>query len=149
MARKMQTLPSGSKTEIAPGPTPPEGWASAVAQDGAGYWRPEVGAVLTGRLLGRHVRQTSEGERAYYQVRLSLPALCTVPVGDGETWDEAMLDPGEIVSVDEKVKLSGLAAYVDQGRDVWVHVVERKKIRGRPQAMYVFDVRVSPPSQRG
>ena len=99
------------------------------------WWKPEVGGVVFGRLLGRFPRR--DGDGAYYQIRLErygkgkLPPVRAI-TGKGDDAQTIVVAEGDIINMDERSSIANLApqAMSDGVYNVLIHCLEKVKISG-------------------
>lgn len=99
------------------------------------WWKPEVGGVVFGRLLGRFPRR--DGDGAYYQIRVEkygkgkLPPVRAI-TGKGDDAQTVVVEVGEIINMDERSSIANLApqAMSDGVFNVLIHCLEKVKISG-------------------
>lgn len=111
-------------------PKPPEGYGAVSASEANGWWKPEVGSVVCGRLLGRF---SMKNGRNYYQVRLGEDSLgVKIVTGRGEKSELINAKVGMVVNFDERSGLKGLHPYTasDGTFDVWILAKELVPIEG-------------------
>ena len=99
------------------------------------WWKPEEGAVVYGRLLGRFPRR--DGDGGYYQIRLEKYSKGTLPpvraiMGKGDDAVTVTCEIGDIVNMDERSSIANLAppAMSDGVFNVLIHCIEKVKISG-------------------
>lgn len=99
------------------------------------WWKPEVGAVVFGRLLGRFPRR--DGDGAYYQIRVEkfgkgkLPPVRAI-TGKGDDAKTIEVGIGEVINMDERSSIANLApqAMSDGVYNVLINCLEKVKISG-------------------
>jgi len=114
----------------------PEGFdISAARTRGEGWAKKEPGNVVRGILLQRVTYEGTDGERAFYQVRLTAPCQCVV--GEGEEAVVETLQAGALVNVDELAGMIGLKTYVGNGGEyeVWLRYDGKPKKQGDSWAL--------------
>lgn len=99
------------------------------------WWKPEVGAVVFGRILGRFPRR--DGDGAFYQIRVEKYGKGKMqPVraitGKGDEAKTITVEAGDIINMDERSSIANLApqAMSDGIYDVLIHCLEKVKITG-------------------
>lgn len=110
-------------------PELPEGFETLGPQDGVQTWfRPKVGAVVHGRLLGRYARKTGK-KQAFYQIKL-ISGECEGIQGKGDDAVTAVIGRGEVLNVNETKQLEELRSMAaDDGvYDVHLTVLEKVKL---------------------
>ena len=127
------SAPTGSGVSAGVPVGPPAGFRSMTAAS-APWALKEVGAVVTGELLGRYEIDSGSAARGYYQVRVTQP--CQATSGKGEDREVVEVHKGEIVNLNEnhKIKQGGLPELADVvGRGgrvmVWVKFGEKIELR--------------------
>lgn len=121
----------------------PEGFRRVNPLDSATrlYFKPDVGAVLQGVLLGRFQRsdgEEGEEERFYFQVRVTKDCEhCTN--GDG---DKVTAEFGMVVQLDERSGLRDLVPYADkkERQEIFVRSKEKVKVKGSARTFWRWDV---------
>ena len=132
MASKDKKSSKGDSTEVSVNrqddngiPQAPDGFEDVGAIDGIQTWfRPKVGAVVHGRLMGRHERRSGR-KQAFYQVKLISPA--TGIQGKGDDAEMIEIGKGEILNVNETKTLESLHSLsADDGvYDIHITVLEK------------------------
>jgi len=108
----------------------PEGsdWLDARPKQSGAYFRVEEGASIQGILEGRFPKPGNR-KGFIYQIRTTAACVALVRVQDGE-YEPTDIEPGTIVSVDERSALEGLRDLVD-GEDRWevfIRADEKRKL---------------------
>ena len=86
----------------------PKGFHSLLPKRVEGYVRAKEGGMVQGTLLGRFDKK-GRYSGAYYQIRLTVPCLCAqVYNADSDSYVDAEMQTGQIVSVDERSALESL-----------------------------------------
>ncbi len=100
------------------------------------WWKPEVGAILYGRLLGRFARKDGT-DGAYFQVRVEKYTHANLPpvkaiTGKGDEAKTIIVDVGGVVNVDERSAIKPLAGYANSDGvfNALIHVLEKAQISG-------------------
>lgn len=109
-------------------PELPEGFETVGPVDGIQTWfRPSIGDIVHGRLLGRHERGTGR-KQAFYQVRLYAPASGIQ--GKGDEAELVELAKGDIINVNETKVLQDLRPLTggDGIYDVHITVLEKVEL---------------------
>ncbi|KKM78673.1 hypothetical protein LCGC14_1357530, partial [marine sediment metagenome] len=93
------------------------------------WWRPKEGAIVHGRLMGRHERNTGK-KQAFYQIKLISSASGIQ--GKGDDAEVVELEKGGILNVNETKALQCLHPLTaDDGiYDVFIKVLEKVAIEG-------------------
>ena len=106
----------------------PDGFDIMAGRELADGWAmKDKGNTIQGRLVGRF---TMGDDRAFYQVKLDKP--CKAITGRGEETVEVVLQPGNLVNVDESKAMDDLRKYCENGGtyDVWIMYGEKQKLEG-------------------
>ena len=121
----------------------PAGFDPVNSSRGDGWYHPESGAEIYGELLGRFKKKKSldpNKDAFLYQILLEKPCPATKKVEEETT--EVELEPGDVINVDEKSALEGLAALCDTGKRyrVFIQAQDKVKIPGTAQSFWNFRV---------
>ena len=99
------------------------------------WWKPEPGAVVSGRILGRFPRK-DDTDGAFYQIRVSKfqgqDTGVKAITGKGDAAKTVNVRPGQVINMDERSSLANLRplAESDGVFDMLLHVLEKTKISG-------------------
>jgi len=127
---------NGAPVELA---KPPEGWEEAGLPDIDGWFKPEVGAVVTGQLVGV---LDIEDEKKPGQLRRSVLVRLSEPCHHAvvEKVEDVTLEPGKVIAVGVRAKLTGLLEYVEHKGMCWIQAKSKKSL-SKGRTMWEFDVR--------
>jgi hypothetical protein len=131
MARKAQSA-EDTRAALARASKIPEGYTRGSAQLAGAWIKPSEGLVVVGRLMGRFVTKgNGKKDRPYYQIKVDAPTPAIVRQDDGE-WADGEVPKGELVNLDERASVKGLAAIVATGipHNVWVQFVGKEELDG-------------------
>lgn len=109
---------------------PPEGFTiKAEKMRGDGWMKKEPGNTLCGRLIGMFYKDTEDGPKPVFYVKIIEPCLCTV--GAGEDAHEEILEKGAVVNAEGAI-FADMARYVGNGGvyDVWFKYRGKEKLQG-------------------
>ena len=108
----------------------PEGFTSVIAERANNWFKPEISGAVIGTLKGRFHMTGNKGKvRYYYQIQLSKPCVAMTTEDDQPT--EVTLEPGDLINVDERKDLEGLAAAAaDSTKEyvVFIQAIEKIKL---------------------
>lgn len=131
---------------------PPEGFdIDAELVRGDGWAIKGEGYVIQGRLKGRQEFRGGDGKmRAFYSIILA--RKCHAVIGKGDDAEPGILEPGQIVNVDDSAALGQLESRAKDGGvyDVWIRYGAKEKLQGKPgQTFWPAEVKlrmVKPPA---
>lgn len=109
---------------------PPEGFTiKAEKMRGDGWVKKEAGNTIHGRLIGMFYKDSDDGPKPVFYIRIKEPCLCTV--GKGEETAEEILEKGAVVNAEGAV-FADLERYIGNGGvyDVWFKYKGKEKIKG-------------------
>jgi hypothetical protein len=110
---------------------PPElgDYQDVTAERADGWFQPQPGAWLLGRLLGRF--EMNDGERAFYQVKVQ-SASAQMMTGKGDDARSVKVEKGNVVAVDERKALEILRPYAESDGiySVLIQSVSKDEIKG-------------------
>lgn len=98
----------------------PAGFTPVTSTDARGWWRPEPGVPIMGRLIGRF---TMSNGRAFYQVKIAAEVEnVSIIVGRSNDAKVETAEPGDIVNFDERKAIESLRPYAESDGiyDVWL-----------------------------
>jgi len=108
----------------------PEGFTSVIAERVNNWFKPEISGTVTGILKGRYHMTGNKGKvRHYYQVQLTKP--CRAMTTEDDQPVEVDLEPGDLINVDERKDLEGLAPIAaDSSKEylVFIQAIEKLKL---------------------
>ena len=108
----------------------PEGFTSVIAERANNWFKPEISGPVIGTLKGRFHMTGNKGKvRYYYQVELHKPCVAMTTEDDNPV--EVTLEPGDLINVDERKDLEGLAqAAADSTKEyvVFIQAIEKIKL---------------------
>lgn len=134
MAKQEKPKVAASETEPRqPAVGPPEGFDDVGAPDVDGWWKPEPGLVITGKLVGRLRINQDGAKRDVVLVQVDQETKAQPPKSDEST----MFEPGAIIGLGLRHKLRGLLLYVKHGGRIWVRAERQTKLN-RNQTMWQF-----------
>lgn len=116
----------------------PEGFKSVRGVKSEAFYRPKPGTVVHGLLLGRYPKK-GRFPGFYYQVRVFDAVECEVKIDGTDEYDRQTVEPGTVVSVDEKGGLRSLEQYADGAHEVFISCGKKRPI-GDGQTAWDFDV---------
>lgn len=99
------------------------------------WWKPTAGAVVFGTILGRFARKGEKEEDCYYQIRVEKYQGDDTGVqaitGSGDEAKTVSVKPGQVINMDERSSISGLAPYAmsDGIFSALIHCLEKVKIK--------------------
>lgn len=140
MAQKKEGAPTSNPTQSDEMQMPAE-FQRRTSVDDAPWFHLAKGNVCYGRLIDRFVMKTTP-VRAYYQVELKKPAQ--VRIGSGEEAEVVEAKAGQIVNLNESVKIKFLAEKeipeirAGAAYDVFIKVGDKRKI-GSGRTMWEID----------
>lgn len=107
----------------------PDGFTSVIAERANNWYKPELSGVVQGVLKGRFHMTGAKGKvRYYYQVALTKPCVAMTTEDDNPV--EVSLEPGDLINVDERKDLEGLAqAAADSSSEYLVFIQAIEKIK--------------------
>lgn len=120
----------------------PEGYSPVNAAAGGAWFKPELGDVVHGEILGRFRRKKSlNGQEAWFYQIMVEHAMRAVRKVDDETI-EVDLSPGEIVNMDEKSALEDLAGLLDSGKRwrIYVKPLNKVPVPGTTRTVWRFTI---------
>ena len=143
MAQPQQQTKQPSKGNKAPPPkaeapkeakadanTEPDGdWDDLGERPIDGWYRPEVGLVVTGKVVGRTKMQQDNGERHVILIELTQPAKAVVEGGTRKDPNFRELQPGEVIAVGLRHRIRDLIMCVKNNCMVWFRALEEKEIK--------------------
>jgi len=109
----------------------PDGFDISAGRVLADGWAiKEKDNVICGRLLGRN---SMNDDRAFYQIKLT--HSCKALTGKGDDTISVVLQPGNVVNVDESKAMDGMRKYIQYMEhgglyDVWIKYGEKQKLDG-------------------
>lgn len=113
---------------------PPEGFdIDAELVRGDGWATKGEGYIIQGRLKGRQEFRGGDGKmRAFYSIVLA--RKCHAVIGKGDEAEPGILEPGQIVNVDDSAALGQLESRAKDGGvyDVWIRYGAKEKLQGKP-----------------
>jgi hypothetical protein len=89
----------------------PEGFRSVISARADGYFRVDEGAWIQGVIVGRYPKKDDPG--FYYQLRLTRPCLTVQKRDDDGQYYNTNAAVGELISIDERASMEGLAPAAD------------------------------------
>lgn len=109
----------------------PEGFASVIAERANNWYKPELSGTVQGILKGRFHMTGNKGKvRYYYQVMLTKP--CKAMATEDDQPVEVDLEPGDLINVDERKDLEGLAPAAAEAAsieyEVYIKALEKIKL---------------------
>ena len=126
MAKPKSKKPSVEQTTGNGIPELPEGFELVTQADGIQTWyRPKIGKVVFGRLLGRFERKSGRAQ-AFYQVKLYHP--CEGIQGRGDDAEVVELQKGDVLNVNETSALEELHALAASDGIFDVHITPLEKV---------------------
>lgn len=110
-----------------------------------GWFQPEPGAWLMGRLLGRYEMNQLDAngkKRAFYQIRVTQCSAKMI-AGKGDDAKEVPIAKGHIVAFDERKSLEVLRPYADSDGvyDTFVQSVSKEPIKGTNRTFWRFETK--------
>lgn len=130
---------AAEKTAAAKAPAPPDGFEQRVT-DFEGFVKFEQHVPVFGKIVGVRSMDGDDGKKRFiYMVRL-VEGGVTIVTGAGSDAKEVEAKKGDIVGVDEKVKLQTLREMVANRCLVWINPTGKQKLKGG-RTLHTFDVR--------
>lgn len=91
--------------------------------DIVGWWKPEKGKILIGKLQG--FKKLGNENRYFYLIEVNEPTPCVLKGGD-----EVIAQPGQCVGLGESFKLSELRSLVKNKCEVCIRADDKRSIGG-------------------
>jgi hypothetical protein len=127
-------------------PQPPAGFTQVQSADRR-YWIHENEGrsnPLQGYPIARYERHDSTPEKPGFFYTFKLTAPCLAVDRDKVVHEQK---PGEVVIVDERVQLAGIADFLDMPKLVELYVVSKGKIKGGKGTVVLFDIHARPTNE--
>lgn len=137
MAKKLEQAKKGEEAATKDGPEG-DGWDDVGTPELEGWYKPEAGLVVQGKVVGRMKVNGQDGERHVVLVRLA--KACKAQSPERGSKEMITLQPDQVIGVGVRHRLRDLLLCVKNELEVWFKALGEKSLAGG-KSIWEFDVK--------